>query len=146
VGWALLFLALDEAGVVLEGADRGDSAGQAELLPAFAHLIVNLLAQRRTLGENGEVAVVLAGIDERLRPVGALLRRVLRRVEPRAPLLRKFGCGAGEGNRTLVCSLGSCRSAIELHPLAADFTATVFGKCKPPFFAVCYLPQRSFPP
>src|SRR5215467_4095099 len=23
---------------------------------------------------------------------------------------------AGEGNRTLVCSLGSCRSAIELHP------------------------------
>ncbi len=24
--------------------------------------------------------------------------------------------GAGEGNRTLVCSLGSCRSAIELHP------------------------------
>ncbi len=26
--------------------------------------------------------------------------------------------GAGEGNRTLVCSLGSCRSAIELHPQA----------------------------
>jgi hypothetical protein len=25
--------------------------------------------------------------------------------------------GAGEGNRTLVCSLGSCRSAIELRPL-----------------------------
>ena len=25
--------------------------------------------------------------------------------------------GAGEGNRTLVCSLGSCRSTIELHPL-----------------------------
>src|SRR5438067_1319848 len=24
--------------------------------------------------------------------------------------------GAGEGDRTLVCSLGSCRSAIELHP------------------------------
>src|SRR3982074_3371877 len=24
--------------------------------------------------------------------------------------------GAGEGNRTLVCSLGSCRSAIELRP------------------------------
>ena len=24
--------------------------------------------------------------------------------------------GAGEGNRTLVCSLGSCRSTIELHP------------------------------
>src|SRR6476646_8175613 len=27
--------------------------------------------------------------------------------------------GAGEGNRTLVCSLGSCRSTIELRPHAA---------------------------
>src|ERR1043166_2073853 len=29
---------------------------------------------------------------------------------------RKRMAGAGEGNRTPVCSLGSCRSAIELHP------------------------------
>ena len=29
--------------------------------------------------------------------------------------------GAGEGNRTLVCSLGSCRSAIELHPREPAF-------------------------
>ena len=28
--------------------------------------------------------------------------------------------GAGEGNRTLVCSLGSCRSAIELRPQIND--------------------------
>ncbi len=28
-----------------------------------------------------------------------------------------MGSGAGEGNRTLVCSLGSCRSTIELRPL-----------------------------
>src|SRR3978361_1727935 len=28
--------------------------------------------------------------------------------------------GAGEGNRTLVCSLGSCRSAIELRPRSLD--------------------------
>jgi hypothetical protein len=28
--------------------------------------------------------------------------------------------GAGEGNRTLVCSLGSCRSAIELRPQTID--------------------------
>jgi hypothetical protein len=27
-----------------------------------------------------------------------------------------FMSGAGEENRTLVCSLGSCRSTIELHP------------------------------
>ena len=29
--------------------------------------------------------------------------------------------GAGEGNRTLVCSLGSCRSAIELRPQSRCF-------------------------
>ena len=42
--------------------------------------------------------------------------------------------GAGEGNRTLVCSLGSCRSTIELHPLcqnkgevyADDFDLAIF--------------------
>src|SRR5213595_157964 len=28
---------------------------------------------------------------------------------------------AGEGNRTPVCSLGSCRSAIELHPRSETF-------------------------
>jgi hypothetical protein len=28
--------------------------------------------------------------------------------------------GAGEGNRTLVCSLGSCRSTIELRPPKPD--------------------------
>src|SRR5580693_5207139 len=34
------------------------------------------------------------------------------------PIFRRSvaNLGAGEGNRTLVCSLGSCRSAIELHP------------------------------
>ena len=30
------------------------------------------------------------------------------------------GIGAGEGNRTLVCSLGSCRSTIELRPRVAS--------------------------
>src|SRR5215469_12952234 len=46
------------------------------------------------------------------------------RSEPKTPSKRisKLGCqnslshGAGEGNRTLVCSLGSCRSTIELRP------------------------------
>src|SRR5665213_933792 len=28
----------------------------------------------------------------------------------------QLSIGAGEGNRTLVCSLGSCRSTIELRP------------------------------
>ncbi len=36
--------------------------------------------------------------------------------------------GAGEGNRTLVCSLGSCRSTIELHPQSGNLkpTTTVY--------------------
>src|SRR4051812_17582054 len=52
-------------------------------------------------------------------------------LKPRPPLAalhaRRCSCGrvacagAGEGNRTLVCSLGSCRSAIELHPRAPRF-------------------------
>ena len=31
--------------------------------------------------------------------------------------------GAGDGNRTHVCSLGSCRSAIELRPLGCSMIA-----------------------
>jgi hypothetical protein len=34
--------------------------------------------------------------------------------------------GAGEGNRTLVCSLGSCRSAIELRPQTIDLGVSAF--------------------
>ena len=39
------------------------------------------------------------------------------------PFARQHIYGAGEGNRTLVYSLGSCRSAIELRPrsVAANF-------------------------
>ena len=33
------------------------------------------------------------------------------------------GNGAGEGDRTLVCSLGSCRSTIELHPRGVEYGA-----------------------
>src|SRR5438034_7716983 len=37
--------------------------------------------------------------------------------------------GAGEGNRTLVCSLGSCRSTIELRPRVALCSEhDLFGK------------------
>ena len=32
------------------------------------------------------------------------------------PVRSQLSAGAGEGNRTLVCSLGSCRSTIELRP------------------------------
>ena len=37
-------------------------------------------------------------------------------VQTRAVHKHHNGIGAGEGNRTLVCSLGSCRSTIELRP------------------------------
>ena len=36
----------------------------------------------------------------------------------------QLSAGAGEGNRTLVCSLGSCRSTIELRPLSASLINT----------------------
>jgi hypothetical protein len=42
--------------------------------------------------------------------------------------------GAGDGNRTHVCSLGSCRSTIELHPRPLSFVtqASVFvSRCFP---------------
>jgi hypothetical protein len=39
-----------------------------------------------------------------------------RKVKSQPRRSRRRAIGAGEGNRTLVCSLGSCRSTIELHP------------------------------
>jgi hypothetical protein len=44
----------------------------------------------------------------------------------------RLGVGAGEGNRTLVCSLGSCRSAIELRPQINDLADHSGGKTAPP--------------
>ena len=38
-----------------------------------------------------------------------------------------LGAGAGEGNRTLVCSLGSCRSTIELRPRSQLLEVTPHG-------------------
>src|SRR5258708_40363664 len=54
---------------------------------------------------------------------------------------RKFG--AGEGNRTLVCSLGSCRSAIELRPQTIELvwyskSATPANHCSCLVFQVRY--------
>jgi hypothetical protein len=40
-------------------------------------------------------------------------------IGPPAETRKTAKAGAGEGNRTLVCSLGSCRSTIELRPRAA---------------------------
>jgi hypothetical protein len=46
------------------------------------------------------------------RKIIAQTQAVLLARRRKFPILRR----AGEGNRTLVCSLGSCRSTIELHP------------------------------
>src|SRR5215211_8352565 len=78
-------LVVDDLLVGLEGADRGRLAGEAQLLPAAGHAVVHVLAQRRALAEDGQVAVLLAGVDERLGAVGPLLGRVLGRIEPGAP-------------------------------------------------------------
>jgi hypothetical protein len=47
--------------------------------------------------------------------------------QPRPVGLDQGRPGAGEGNRTLVCSLGSCRSTIELHPPIKHLTRLVFS-------------------
>ena len=52
--------------------------------------------------------------------------------------------GAGEGNRTLVCSLGSCRSTIELRPPGNPFksgTSCTFG----PIFRLAHVATRVAP-
>jgi hypothetical protein len=42
-------------------------------------------------------------------------------LDSHTPEFARSNCaGAGEGNRTLVCSLGSCRSTIELRPPKAS--------------------------
>jgi hypothetical protein len=46
--------------------------------------------------------------------------------------LKSSSIGAGEGNRTLVCSLGSCRSAIELRPHSVVLIVSQRSAPKPP--------------
>jgi hypothetical protein len=56
------------------------------------------------------------------------IRQCVDRPPRKALVVLQKGFGAGEGNRTLVCSLGSCRSAIELRPRSlgsADLAETV---------------------
>ncbi len=45
--------------------------------------------------------------------------------------------GAGEGNRTLVVSLGSCCSAIELHPHFNDLAGHWRGSLRSGFQIAC---------
>src|SRR5262249_11645211 len=59
--------------------------GKTELLPHAGDLVVDFLPQRGALGEDRQIAVLFARVDERLGAVRPLLRRILRRVEPRAP-------------------------------------------------------------
>ena len=62
------------------------------------------------------IALILPGLN---RDLGHPGKKRPRRIDFNFLIfLRKSG--AGEGNRTLVCSLGSCRSTIELHPLIKD--------------------------
>src|ERR1041385_7604051 len=65
----------------------------------------------------------LSGNLEDSNIIGAATRSNSRRAALLQSLLKsgrlsRPWTGAGEGNRTLVCSLGSCRSTIELRPRA----------------------------
>ena len=59
-------------------------------------------------------------MSEGLRVDGALDRSYVGALEPGSKMTLETG--AGEGNRTLVVSLGSFCSTIELHPRGLDFT------------------------
>src|SRR5208282_806329 len=60
-----------------ERPDGGNLSRQAEFRPTRGDLVVDVLAQRGALGKDRKVAVLLASVDQRLRPVGPLFRRVL---------------------------------------------------------------------
>src|SRR5262245_36645249 len=67
----------------------------------------------------------------------AIVMRLLKLGRPRSAAgAKQFG--AGEGNRTLVCSLGSCRSTIELRPHSRflRLLGTFFGTNLRPTFWV----------
>src|SRR6266700_3374912 len=56
-------------------------------------------------------------VREQTRPAGVLPQDAADALPIQVvPTVSQEVAGAGEGNRTLVCSLGSCRSAIELRP------------------------------
>src|SRR6202035_2499337 len=54
----------------------------------------------------------------------------------------QLSVGAGEGNRTLVCSLGSCRSTIELRPRPSNFKHLAVSADR---FPCHYLPRSCSP-
>src|SRR6058998_272340 len=60
---------------------------EPQLRPARGHRLVDRAAEFRAPGELLDVTVLHARVDERLGAVGALLGRVLRRIEPGRPRL-----------------------------------------------------------
>src|SRR5665647_1218136 len=71
--------------VRFESPHRRNLPRQPQLLPARSNRVVSALSERRSLGENRQIAVFLASVDKRFRTVGPLFWRILGRVQPRAP-------------------------------------------------------------
>src|SRR2546427_7992694 len=71
--------------LLMKGQQLGRFAAEAQLPPARRQTIVNLAADRRPLGENVDMSVLLAGIDQRLGSPRAVLGRILRRIQPGRP-------------------------------------------------------------
>src|SRR5204863_9681210 len=99
--------------VLVQGLDR--DTGELRRLPFhILRLDVNRTADR------GLRAARTAG-----------LRNGRRRAAHRRASVSVLGDGAGEGNRTLVVSLGSFCSAIELHPRPAPMIGKAAGDARP---------------
>ncbi len=72
----------------------------------------------RTLCEDGQSGEISAVRDFEVgeQSQGNQERTAIANTIVNTAAIEKLSTGAGEGNRTLVCSLGSCRSTIELRP------------------------------
>src|SRR5206468_727781 len=70
---------------IFERPELRGLAGEAELSPACRDILVHGPTDLRPLRELLDVAVLHAGVDQRLGAVGPLVGRVLRRVEPGRP-------------------------------------------------------------
>src|SRR6185436_17677694 len=71
--------------LILENRDHGRLAREPELLPAAHHTLVSILRELGALGEALVVAIVHAGVDQRLRAPWPDLGRVEARIEIGAP-------------------------------------------------------------
>jgi integrase len=88
----------------------------------YVHRII-----RRYVGRNAAIVATIYRPAEQSRHRDEE-RTKIAKLTAKPGAKNQLSAGAGEGNRTLVCSLGSCRSTIELRPpIASAYTKPAHG-------------------